>query len=600
MMRALRENTKIILWIVVIAFVVTIFAVWGLDLRTGRGGADPDILGRVNGVPITRSQYQFIYEQFAQQMRASSQDQALTYAQQQFVESQAWDNLVYGILTDQEIKRLGITVSDDEIVFYLRNTPPVEIRQYFLDENNVFDNEAYQAALSNPEIDWTNLEALARERIPRIKLNEYLSAQVHVSEDEVRRAFQAESLTLDLEYVQVPIATADIGDYVPSDEEVQTYYDQHHDDFESAEKASVELVTIDLDPSPADIADARYTAGRVHDQLVDGEDFGVLAKTYSEAPTASVEGNTGFLKKGARDAAVFDALAKLEPGQFSEPIATDKGFYVVKLLEKKKGDDGEDQFNMQEILVTAAVSRATSDSLSTVANDLRSEASSSSLAEAAAARGFDLLKPPPFSAGSPVSGLGFAPVVSDFAFSAKPNTLSQVLRDDNRIYLVHLIDRTPATVRPLDEVKDMIRARLTADRRRDVAQVKARGFYNGARQKGADFEKTAADYGLELNHPEPFTGLDNLGDFGPLSPVADAALIVSAGDIAPPVEASGSWVVLKLLSKSEFDIDDYKARFTSIRKTLRDAKVQDYVTYWYEKIKEDSVIEDYRNQFSST
>ena len=93
MMKGMRENTRVILWIVVVAFVVTIFAVWGLDLETGTQVADPTIMGKVNGVPIVRAQYQSFYEMLASQFRAASSE-PLTYSQEQFIATQAWDNLV--------------------------------------------------------------------------------------------------------------------------------------------------------------------------------------------------------------------------------------------------------------------------------------------------------------------------------------------------------------------------------------------------------------------------------------------------------------------------------------------------------------------------
>ena len=112
MLQQMRQNTKAILWVVVIAFVVTIFAVWGLDLRTGDKVTDPNVVGKINGVPISRARYQYAYEQFVQRLRGSSPNQDLTFDQEQFARNQAWDSIVYQVLTDQEIAALGISVSD--------------------------------------------------------------------------------------------------------------------------------------------------------------------------------------------------------------------------------------------------------------------------------------------------------------------------------------------------------------------------------------------------------------------------------------------------------------------------------------------------------
>ena len=57
MMKQMRENTKIILWVVVVAFIITIFAVWGLDLQSTGTHRDKSVVGRVNGVSVTPQMY---------------------------------------------------------------------------------------------------------------------------------------------------------------------------------------------------------------------------------------------------------------------------------------------------------------------------------------------------------------------------------------------------------------------------------------------------------------------------------------------------------------------------------------------------------------
>ena len=106
MMGQLRKNTKIILWIVVVTFVLTIFAVWGMDLQTGSGGSDPSLLGKVNGTAITRAQYQNVYEQLTAQYRRLSPNGQLTYAQTEMVEDQVWDNPAIGAAQDRSNRKL--------------------------------------------------------------------------------------------------------------------------------------------------------------------------------------------------------------------------------------------------------------------------------------------------------------------------------------------------------------------------------------------------------------------------------------------------------------------------------------------------------------
>ncbi len=592
MMKQMRENTKVILWIVVVAFIVTIFAVWGLDLQTGSPASNPNIIGKVNGVNITRQQYQNVYQQYVQQYRASTQNQAMTYTQEEFIRAQAWDNIVYNILTSQEIRRLGITVSDEEVVFFLRNTPPPEVRQYFLTEQGQFDVQAYEQVLNNPEEDWTALEALARERIPMQKLNEYLGAQIHVTENEVQRAYELEAVELTISYARFPMDDVDLKGYTPTDSEIETFYEENKDDFVEPDRVRIELLQLELVPGAADMDDARFSANSVYDDLVDGDDFAELARTFSEAPSAFVGGSAGFIRRGLRDDAYFDALDAVEDGQLTKPFETGEGIYVLRRVETQTADDGETEYNALEILIKPALSRQTSDSLFAVAADIREQAMTEGLEKASAAYNLIVVKPDPIAVNSPIGNVGFVPSINRFAFDETATGISAELRDDNTIYLVRVVERLPESPLPLDDVRDEIRDIIYLDKQNALALQKARAFYLKARS--SDLETALETYNLPEITTEPFRGSDNLEPFGSYSPVAEAALTVMPGEFAPPVESGDAYIVLRVEERGELDTEDYKAQIPAIRDQIRNQKIQAYVTYWYDRLREKSVIEDYR------
>jgi parvulin-like peptidyl-prolyl isomerase len=592
MLQAMRQNTKVILWVVVVAFVVTIFAVWGLDLQTGSSVTDPNVVGKVNGVPITRSQYQFAYQQYAQQIRASSPNQSLTYAQEQFVRGQAWDAIVYGIVTAEEIERLGISVTDQELVNYLRTTPPPEIRQYFTDEEGRFDNQAYQAALNNPEADWTSLEQLARERIEKIKLNEYLAAQVHVSEREVLREYQSQEIDMSMAYVEFPIATRDLADYEPTREDLRQYYESHMEDFKEAETRRLNIVRIPFEPSAADLDDAVFTMRRVRDQIVAGEEFGAMAQKYSEAPTSFVDGNTGFISRRQRGEPYFTALDSVEAGDISEVVVTDDGVYVLKFLERQQGEDGEIEYNVQEIFIAPMLSRLTTDSLFAVASAIHERASQSDLETGAAENQLELLSPTPFARGGNIEHLGFVRSVSEFAFSNEVGSLSDVLRDDENLYIAQLVETIPERYRPLEDVAESVNQYVMMERKRDAAERDARAFYRKA--KATDWQTALDTYGLEAKETGTFRRTTGVDPFGPNSVIADVGLVISPGAASPPVEWRLTFFVVKLISRAEMDPEDYKTKIPEIKQALLQRKIQSFSQAWYNKLASEAQIEDYR------
>jgi peptidyl-prolyl cis-trans isomerase SurA len=103
-------------------------------------------------------------------------------------------------------------------------------------------------------------------------------------------------------------------------------------------------------------ADAKKKIEMLHQRLESGEDFGTLAANFSEQPnTASNGGDMGFISESQLKAepAIFDALNKLKPGEFSEVVAVydnpnspDKklvGFAIYKLLAREPA--GQRQLN---------------------------------------------------------------------------------------------------------------------------------------------------------------------------------------------------------------------------------------------------------------
>lgn len=592
-MKQMRENTKIILWIVVVAFVITIFAVWGLDLQSTSTTQQKSLVGKVNGVTITPQMYQTIYSQMAQQFRSQSGD--LTSAQQEMLRDQAWENIVSNIITGEQIKKLGITVTDEEVLNFLRTSPPAEVQQYFKDKDGNFDYAAYQAALNNPDADWTAVEELARQRIPVVKLNHYLMSQVHVSPTEVRRVFAEENTKLVAHYVEFPLDAEDIGGWTPTEADIKAYYDAHLDEYKDVEKATVEFVRIPISPSGADRADLIKFAQDIRNDAAKTGDFESEVKNFSQAQTANVGGETGLIGRDQRDPAVIAAADALQPGEISQPVITGDGIYVVQLIEKKK-EKTETKYNLRELFVKLDASAATRDSLAARARDVQEAAAASGdLAAAAKAQNLEMGTSAPFAQGFPIPGLGYYPAVSRFAFASEPGAISPVISDERNYVVCRVKEHTPAAARPLAEVSEGIKQTLIRDRKLTQAMNKAGGFERSASAPGATLESAAAQYNYKVAKTDSFTVMAPPPGMTANSPFARAALGITPNAISKPVESGNSVYVLTVVSRRDPDQAAFAARAGALRDQVYRQKVQEYVAYWYGTVKENSQIEDLRD-----
>jgi peptidylprolyl isomerase/peptidyl-prolyl cis-trans isomerase D len=572
--------------------------VWGLDLQSSNHGAQQNTVGRIDGVDITPQAYQSIYTQLSQQYRANDPSGNLNAAQQEMLREQAWDNIVNNVLTSKEVERLGITVSDEEVLNVIRTSPPQEIQQYFRDDKGNFDYAAYQQALNNPEADWTSVEQMVRQRVPVVKLNQYLMAQVHVSQSEITRALQEESVKMIADYVAFPIADETVEGTGPTDADVDAYYQKHLEDYQLPEQAVLDVVRIAITPTAQDRDDLIFGANNIRDDIVAKGDFEGAAKAYSESHTAAVGGETGFIGPSQRDAPVMAALATQKPGDVSPVISTTDGVAIVQLIATKK-ERGETLYNFREIVMKLSAGSATSDSLSALAQEVQQKAAESGdLTAAANAHGLEIVTSQPFAKGMPIPGVGYVPALARFGFAGEVGAVSSVISDDKTFYVARVQSRTPAAARPLTEVAEGIKATLERDGKIDAARRKARAFLRSANAPDAAFRAVAQTYGYEVAKTDSFSVATPVAGLPPYSAFARAALAGQAGDVVGPVASGDALYVVKITGRNDPDPSEMSKRIPGMRYRLYQQKVQSYVMYWFNQLKENSKIEDLRDTAS--
>ena len=90
--------------------------------------------------------------------------------------------------------------------------------------------------------------------------------------------------------------------------------------------------------NPQDSAKVYQTAQEVLQALSKGADFGGLARQISASTSAATGGDMGWLYAGEISSQLQQAINQLEPGQVSAPIQTIRGYYIIKLLDRRRGD----------------------------------------------------------------------------------------------------------------------------------------------------------------------------------------------------------------------------------------------------------------------
>jgi peptidyl-prolyl cis-trans isomerase SurA len=110
-------------------------------------------------------------------------------------------------------------------------------------------------------------------------------------------------------------------------EDVEDYYRQHKDDFQTPAAYKISMIFI---PN-ADKSVAAQKLKMIQDGLSKRTDFKELARDYSEGPTASSGGDMGYLKLSEMDKYVQDAVIKLKANEISPAIQAADGIYFIQL-----------------------------------------------------------------------------------------------------------------------------------------------------------------------------------------------------------------------------------------------------------------------------
>ena len=99
------------------------------------------------------------------------------------------------------------------------------------------------------------------------------------------------------------------------------------------------LITLD---ALTDNAEARRQLGVLRERIVNGEDFGELARIHSDDPgSASRGGELGWIDPGNTVPVFERTMDSLAPGAISEPFRSRFGWHLVQVLERRDRDATE-------------------------------------------------------------------------------------------------------------------------------------------------------------------------------------------------------------------------------------------------------------------
>jgi peptidyl-prolyl cis-trans isomerase SurA len=96
------------------------------------------------------------------------------------------------------------------------------------------------------------------------------------------------------------------------------------------------IAEIFLPATPETAAEARANAARIVDQIRKGSSFSAYARQFSEASTAAVGGDLGWVRAEQLPEILAQAAQQLPVGQISDPIPIPGGFSILAVQDKRQ------------------------------------------------------------------------------------------------------------------------------------------------------------------------------------------------------------------------------------------------------------------------
>jgi len=553
----MRKNTKRFLYVTVPLIVVS-FVLWGTIPNPG--ARNEQTLMEIGDREVSYQEFLDYYRNLREVTRANFGGTISPEIEKMLnLKQQALERLIQEIVFEQEVGRLGIVVSDEEVQDSLKRAP-------LFQTGGKFDPAKWNSAISNPRNNWAAVAEQERRSLRIQKLSDAISSGARVTEEEIKDEYRRRNEKAQIEFVAFKAGEQDAKIELSQDE-TTSYYEKHKQEY--AEPAKVKLAYVELkkEPSEADYAVAKEHSRRILERVQAGDDFAELAEYYSDDEAAGAKGgDLGFFKRGRMEKEVEEAAFSMAPGDVSEIVMSSLGYHIIK-VDETKGEGDAKQVRARQILVKVEPSDDTLVYLQEKSLILASAAADSSLEQAAGKNAMSLSITDLFSeTGSVIPGIGLVSEITEILPGLEQGKPSSVIEASAAFYVVEVVERKPERIPDLSEIADKIRAAASAEKAIEFVKARAEEIVAEINEKGATLSGIE---GLPKPiAPEPFTRRGYAPELPFISGLVETVFALDKGKAAGPFVSGDTAYVFVSGGKIPADPDGYETARDSIKDTI--------------------------------
>jgi peptidyl-prolyl cis-trans isomerase D len=484
---------------IVLGLIVLPFALWGVD--SYRHSGDVVSLAKVNGEKIGQQEFESAMEQQRQRIREMA---GANFDPSIFDKPEIKHSVLEGLVTQRLMllgaREAGLVVSDEQMAQIIATVGAFQ-------KDGKFDKQQYEAALRAQGMSPAMFEHRVRQDLMTRQLTDAFTQNGYAADvvasnlihlNEQQRVVSVAKLDLATFNKQAQVSDAAIKAYfeqnpqefqvaerakiefvtlsvdalmeqtVAKDSDIKAYYDEHLSEFGTQEQrqASHILITLPKQAGDAEKTVAKNKAEQVLKQVKQSPaKFAELAKQYSQDPGSAVNGgDLGMFGRGAMVKPFEESVFSLKVGEISGLVQSDFGYHIIKLVAIKESKV-QPLSDVKAMISQRVKFQQSSDKFAELAEKFSNTVYEQS----------DSLKPAAELIKSPVQGGVWLSkdkqstaawnekivqaVFSDDVLKNKRNTAAIEIAP-NTLMAARVVEYQAASVRPLSDVSALIRSKL--------------------------------------------------------------------------------------------------------------------------------------------
>ena len=610
----MRSRMQVVMWTILVLF-VTSMAIGGLvggasitDIFSGRQGNE---VGSLNGKPILFEDFNQLVSNEINRMDQQS-GRLISDEEREYIRAVVWERLIADLIIQEQIVENKIVVGDEEVLFQMKNNPPP-----FLQNSDAFqsfgrfDLEKYLDAVLNPgQIDWKPIEDFMQNvYLPSYKLQQYITNSAAISSSDVLEDYKKRFLDYKIEVLHVTDKAIDQDFYNglltdrPSDDELRNIYNENISEYDQPELRYLKYVKWPITSNATDSLRVKLEAEDLIFRLNDGEDFALLANTYTQDPSNSADpqnlkgGDLGWFNKGQLLPEFEIASFEAEKGSIVGPILTQYGYHVIKVNDKRTVESNE-QVNASHILLTIQPGRGTENELKDIASIFALEATEFGFFVLADSLGLEIQDSNGLRKESIfVDNFGVGRSAVNFAFNNVEGSTSDAIKNDN-FYGVFFLDKVDKeTVISFEDAKEDLKNEFLSEFKKNHIKTLAESIKDNNQGEMNLSEIYQENENLEYVAETNSALIGSFESIGKSNFIVGALADAKEGDILGPLPTLRGQAFLRVIDISDVVMSDFEEKKDSIKFSLLIDRQNAIWGNWLQALRDNADLKDYRYDF---